>query len=408
MKSSNWKNGVRAKLTDRQLEKVSRLALARTEAISRNPMRWVPNDQIVALDPEALEQSGFRRFLRTEDLPFDLRDLNAEALESAEIASRIKKGKPRPKSHGVMPSANVFEHTVAAYMKGASPASREGAIKLLELNAQFGSAQKATTYKTGFRLIVEPFHIGFWSEVDFGFLQKIGKDNGLGYWVSRGNGRNPPQCVGITAHPRFTKIAGPFEITAVAEVQGIPNLRPALVVILEDQWSGLIIRAVAVHLKSMMGGAEVTAPVRFQQCEAIAAWLGPNAALEAPPIKNLQVRPIFKNKLFGRAVLDHAIVSAVMPLCPMPDDFRALPIEERIPHAVTAIGGDLNFKHGMGLTDNLPLIEAGYVDIDPDDTTATQEKGGRLDAIYESTPKRQSGCDADVEDESGEVEPQDE
>src|SRR5579883_2061441 len=168
MKSSNWKNGVRAKLTDRQLEKVSRLALARTEAISRNPMRWVPNDQIVALDPEALEQSGFRRFLRTEDLPFVLRDLNAEALESAEIASRIKKGKPRPKSHGVMPSANVFEHTVAAYMKGASPASREGAIKLLELNAQFGSAQKATTYKTGFRLIVEPFHIGFWSEVDFG------------------------------------------------------------------------------------------------------------------------------------------------------------------------------------------------------------------------------------------------
>jgi hypothetical protein len=395
-------------LTPAQLRKIIALENAYTAEVKANPMVWLPNKDIVTLDQSVAPDFGFSGFVRHSDLgDIDFSQLSVDELESFTKRSRRSakggKGKGKGGSGGGgqqgAPSAAVAEQVVGSYFKGMQPAANTGNLLLGEQNALFGSKQKAITYRDAWRHIVEPHHIMFWSEVSAEFLQEIGQAYGHGYWCSKANTRD--QAVGITAHPRLKKIAGPFSYDRVASVQGIPDLRPAFVVIFEDLWSGVIIKAVVNHLKSMRGGPKLTSPVRYQQCVEIVKAHGVSTSGVKPALKNQQTRNIWRNKVFGRGFTDHGTTTVTMPLCILPDAERKLDLQERIKRGITVMAGDWNCLLGQ-VTDVDPLIQAGYLLIDPTGNVPTHSMGSRLDGFFAEKGNFEA-CDADVADGPDEV-----
>ena len=74
-------------------------------------------------------------------------------------------------------------------------------------------------------------------------------------------------------HPRL-KVLNQISYDEVANVQGVPDLRPAFRLDLEDTVTGDKFAVVVVHLKSMRGGPQVSGKVRYQQCAIMATKLG--------------------------------------------------------------------------------------------------------------------------------------
>jgi len=201
-------------------------------------------------------------------------------------------------------------------------ATHSGNLVLGELNFEFLNGHKAKHFAQAYGIIVSRFHLIFGAELDFTGMQTLGKANGYGYFVSTANSRN--QAVGFLVHPRL-KVLQKIEYTSVSNVQGIPNLRPAYALELQDITSGYEFWAVVVHLKSMRGGPKATAPVRHQQCQKLVQ------ALQGK-------KPVI-------------------------------------------IGGDFNaFLNNT--TDTQPLTQAGYKLLNPGDSTSTQSMGGRLDGFF--------------------------
>lgn len=203
-------------------------------------------------------------------------------------------------------------------------AGNDGPLVIGEQNAEFGNASKASYYAAAYTEIVTRHHLLFWEEVDFNFLQTVAKANNLKFWCSKQNSRG--QAVGFLWNERL-KMVSYDEWHEVANVQGVPDLRPALVLTFRDTTTGFVFTAIVVHLKSMRGGPVVTAPIRYQQCQILA------------------------NKIQANGLTN------------------------------VILGGDWNFFVNTG-TDAQPLTSIGAKLVYPGDTTSTQAMGGRLDAFY--------------------------
>jgi hypothetical protein len=394
---------INTKLSPAELKRIIARDEEYTAEVKANPMIWLPDHEIISLAPEDAANYGFSGVVRPQDLEVDISEMDVFQLENfTQRARGGKKSSQKRKSSGPqnLPSAQIVTQVVETYFEGVEPAGNEGNLILGEQNALFGSAQKAITYQDAWSIIVGGNHLMFWSEISEEFLKEIARKNGLNYWASRANSRD--QAVGITAHPRLKLVAGPFSYDNVASVQGIPNLRPALVCVFEDTWSGLIIKAVANHLKSMRGGPAATAKVRYQQCVEIVNAHGKASPDGVKPVlKNQQIRSIWKNKVFSRGFTDHSCLSITMLLCKLAEAERARPMAERIRRGVTVMAGDWNTA--VGQTHDLdPLEEAGYLIFNRADTTGTHSMGTRLDAFLSEEAKDPS-CDANVPDAPGEV-----
>lgn len=220
-------------------------------------------------------------------------------------------------------SPQVVLAEVQKAFAGVSAVGHNGPLVFGEFNAEFGNASKANFYATSYAEIVKRHHLLFCEEVDFNFLQTVGKANSYGYFCCKANSRG--QAVGFLVHPRLRVIGQPTEYSQVANVQGIPDLRPAYRLDLEDKTTGYKFSVVVVHLKSMRGGPKVTAPVRYQQCQIIAQVLGSSKEI--------------------------------------------------------ILAGDFNtFLNNT--TDTQPLTQAGFKLVFPGDNTSTQSMGGRLDGFF--------------------------
>ena len=155
-----------------------------------------------------------------------------------------------------------------------------------------------------------------------------------------------------------------LQVHCVASVGGVPDLRPAFCLDLQDTVSGVKFTAVVVHMKSMRGGEAQTGPIRYKQFDLLVKGLGTDAEVvvlgdmncklpgtaDIKPLLNAgykllnpkstaatqsmgsridgffflalpgtlgkyAVRAIFENKVFGRGFSDHGILSAEMRLC---------------------------------------------------------------------------------------------
>jgi hypothetical protein len=152
-------------------------------------------------------------------------------------------------------------------------------------------------------------------------LGQVAKDNGYHFEISRDNSRG--QAVGFLVNNRL-KVLGTQSYEEVANVHNIPDLRPAFRIDLQDTSTGERFSAVAVHLKSMRGGPEQTAPVRTEQAAKLATALGPK----------------FSGVIAG--------------------DWNTF----------------LDKSHELD-----PLVKAGFKILNPGDHSSTQAMGGRLDGF---------------------------
>jgi hypothetical protein len=398
--NNNWspESSVPPQLSESDIQQIIAADEAYQQELEQNPLIWLPEDQIISLPGEALQHTRWNSVVRPADLKFDIGSLSLEELESDLGVLRAKRGSKKQKSKKTkqsssnqggarLPSGEVFSQVIAQYTNGMTPAANTGDLKFATQNALFGDRQKAITYADGFRQLIEPHHLIFWTEVNADFLKELGQRFGYGYWTSVANNRN--QAVGLMAHPRLQKIGGPYSYDSVATVQGIPNLRPAYRVDFKDIWSGMIIKAIVIHLKSMRGGPEATAGVRYQQCVALVGEIGDTTEGVKPAMVDSVNLNFYKNQIFGSSVLDHGMVSITVPVCILSDEERELPADERLRRGFTVIGGDWNTILNVS-NDTQPLIDAGYGLVNPDDPNPTQRHGSRLDGWHAESP---SGCE---------------
>lgn len=239
-------------------------------------------------------------------------------LESiGDLIDALKDRKPRP-----LPDAKVVASEVREAVKHMPQAGPKGDLILGEWNMEFLDASKAKYFAETYKEVVPRHHMLFVIEADKGGLAQIARDNAYKFEISEANSRG--QAVGFLINDRL-KVNGTKSYAEVANVKGIPDLRPAFRVDFTDSASGKDASAVVVHLKSMRGGPEQTAPVRAAQAAILANVLGPN----------------FKG----------------------------------------VVGGDFNtFLDRTKEMD--PLVKAGFKLLNPNDANSTQAMGGRLDGFY--------------------------
>lgn len=286
--------------TGRGLTDIARLSRAYSEWMKENKAQYPTPEEFAKLTPEQIAQKGFLH----------------PQLSDAEIFDLFEASKRRP-----LPNPKVVAAEVAKAVADMPMAEKNGNLIFGEWNMEFLSADKAKFFKDTYKQIVPRHHLLFVEEADAGGLSQIAKDNGYHYAISPANSRG--QAVGFLVNPRF-KVLGTDIYNSVAEVQNIPDLRPAFRVNLQDSATGQELSAVVVHLKSMRGGPAATAAVRYQQAVNLAAALEPG--------------------------------------------FKGI------------IAGDWNTF--LGKTRDLdPLYKAGFKLLSPQDGTSTQVMGGRLDGF---------------------------
>ncbi len=261
-----------------------------------------------------------------------------------------------------LPNPVTIEKEVARMMANMQPVDMTGNLIFGEGNWEFGDVTKAKFFAGSYKLIFERHHLMFNSEVDDGFLQSIA-NNLPGYKAYTSVENNRHQAVGFVVHPRLKVLGSPISYDKVANVQGVPDLRPAFRLDLEDTATGEQFAAVVVHLKSMRGGPAVSGKVRVQQCAIIVKELGPkfsgviagdwNTFIDRPqdlqpllnagykiiypndtqgthamgsrldafvklnfgPIGNLSVRQFYANPAITRAFTDHALNTVRKRVC---------------------------------------------------------------------------------------------
>ena len=293
-------DGAADKVTPAGTTDLHALSKAYSEWVRDNKPTYPTTEEFARLTPDEIVQRGF---------------YHPEASNLEQITA-FKEGKPRP-----LPDAKVVASEVQKSVAGMPMAEAKGDLILGEWNMEFLTGDKAEYFTDTYKHIIPRHHLMFVEEANADGLAKIAKDNGYNFEVSRDNSRG--QAVGFLVHPRL-KVLGTSTYEEIANVDNIPDLRPAFRVDLQDTATGEKFSAVTVHLKSMRGGPEATAPVRTEQAQRLANVLG--------------------------------------------TDFSGI------------VAGDWNtFLDKSHELD--PLIKAGFKVLNPTDGTSTQSMGGRLDGF---------------------------
>jgi hypothetical protein len=209
---------------------------------------------------------------------------------------------------------------------GLKPVGMTGKLVHGAQNFEMLTLAKAKWFMDSYKEYIPLAHSWACVEIGKDGLEEVGRQTGYTAICSADNSRGN-QAVGVLLHPRL-KVLKSYTIDEVANVQGVNDLRPVLVVEVEDTSADAdpndkVYSIAVVHLKSMRGGVQTTAAVRYQQCQIIA------------------------NKLTGKVI----------------------------------IGGDWNMIL-PNVTDYAPLKQAGYLLVDPGDTRNTHIMGSRLDAFF--------------------------
>ncbi len=258
------------------------------------------------------------------------------------IQNRAKKGGKGGKGGGGKPKLPNPKDVLAEVQKtfvNMPYAGLLGNLAVGEFNGEFLDQAKAKYFRDAYVEMFSHFHVVFLEEVDPKGVHQIAADltaSGTPYtgYCSVANTRN--QAVGFLVHSRFKVIGKPIEYAQMASVQGIPDLRPAFRLDLEDTTTGEQFSVVVLHLKSMRGGPQVTAAVRYKQLDILQNVLGPN--------------------------------------------FKGI------------VGGDMNFiLDDPKLKDGDPLKNNGYTLFMANDHTATQSMGSRIDGWFMKGMTRKVG-----------------
>lgn len=304
-----------------EVKRLTRLSKAYTKKVNAERIVWPDPDQV----------------------DFDGNDIEIDFKPEGFISNKlgvVMRARPKNKKGGgggkpKLPNPQVVLQEVQASFNGFPTAGATGSLAIAEFNGEFLDAGKAKYFKDVYTEIFSHFHVIFLEEVDCGGVSAIqGFMPGYTGYCSTANTRN--QAVAFLVHDRLKVIGKPIEHTAVANVQGIPDLRPAYELKLEDTHTGDKFSVIVVHLKSMRGGPQATAAVRYKQLDILQQALG--------------------SKWVG------------------------------------IIGGDFNYKlDDTSLKDGDPLKNNGYTLFMAGDSTATQSMGSRIDGFFHKGLSKQLG-----------------
>ena len=340
-KSIKGNSVVREQVPEGWLKRIIEADEAHTNEVMSSRVEYPDPEDYVDLDAPALEKLGF-----TEKVDFDPEEIemlygrgssrkrrNRDRRNQRSKKSDRSKGKSSGGGGGQgsrkLPNPKAVAAEVQAIMGNIKPVDKSGNLVLSSWNMEFLDASKAKFFLETYEIIVPQSHLIACSEITQAGLDVIANAIGYKAYASVENNRN--QAVGFLVHPRLRVKGSPISYDDVGTVQGIPNLRPAFRLDLEDTATGEEFAAVVVHLKSIRGGPKVTAPVRRQQCRKIA------------------------DNLMGTKV-------------------------------AIFIGGDWNTFLDSS-TDTDPLEDEGFTLVNPNDKTATHAMGSRLDGFF----KRDTG-----------------
>lgn len=303
---------------------------AKLIAASLEHTRRTNEDRFEWPDPDTLtfEDDGFSQeeFAATysDQLGFDRRSRRGRRNRGRQRQQpRNKGGKGKGGSGGgsgggnqKLPNPSTVETEVRTSLSKLAKASAKGVLQFFEFNGLFLDLSKYKYFKGAYQAMTEYAHTIFLSEVEPAAIQQWATDVGFTAVTSQANTRN--QAVALLIHPRL-KVLKTYTIDEIANVQGVPDLRPALCADVEDTATGEKFTLVVVHLKSMRGGPAVTAKVRYRQCELLAQKLGNsfvgyiagdwNLILDDPkvtdadPLKNAKFYLVYPN--------DHAATHAM-------------------------------------------------------------------------------------------------
>jgi hypothetical protein len=175
-----------------------------------------------------------------------------------------------------LPDWRLVERALIDIMLGYRLAAEdEGNLIFGEFNLQFGDDRKARWFLGAYKQIFWRHHVLALEEVQPQAIDTICKATGYAGFCTKPNSRGQAVAV-IFNDDRLELLGEPLEVTEITGVQGIPELRPAMVLQLRDKVTGKEFGFGAVHLKSMLGGEDETAPVRAEQIEKLLAKLGPD------------------------------------------------------------------------------------------------------------------------------------
>ncbi len=325
-----------------QLEQIIAKSKAYTSLVLRNKIIYPHPSELSSLSDIELSRQGF-----------------ISVANFLKVSAKRKRGGNHPRP---LPDANTVATEVTRSMANMPMATNSGNLVLGEWNMEFLDSSKAKYFSKTYAQIVPRHHLLFCEEVDSNGLDTLAQAFGYTSYCSVANTRG--QAVGFLVHPRLKVIGQPKSYDNLANVQGIPDLRPAFRLDLEDTVTGVKFSAVVVHLKSMRGGPSVTSKVRYQQMQYLASDLGSNFSgiisgdfntfldntNDTSPLVNLgfklvnptdhtttqsmggrldgffhlgltsalgryQVRPFFKNPLITRGLSDHGLLTIEMRLC---------------------------------------------------------------------------------------------
>lgn len=327
-------------LTKRQVERLNAANKVYVEKLQRERPVYPdqPYDQFLqslATDTSVLSRLGWQQHNLFEQADrFPIEDFRYEG-----AYRRGRKGKAGNRGRGdrnkdakVLLNPELVRRLVEQKIlqSGLKPVGNTGVVKRAVWNFEFLTEGKANWFLESYALIIPLAHIWSCCEVGKEGIEAIARRTGYQVYTSSDNSRGN-QAVSLLIHPRF-KILNNWIVQEVANVQGIHDLRPLLGVDLKDtsepdeEWAKSW--AAVHHAKSMRGGVQTTASIRWQQNRIIANFT--------------------RGK--GRG----------------------------------AVGGDFNTIIGTpaGESDIRPLLDAGFELVDPQDTRATQVQGSRLDALF--------------------------
>lgn len=255
---------------------------------------------------------------------------DVEALiKSFRKGKKLRRGR---RSGGLLIDPELVHSVVSRLVaeSGLQPAGMTGPVKRAGQNFEMLTSEKASWFSKSYRQIIPLAHIWMCTEVSREGLERIAQETGYQFFCSQENSRG--QGVGALIHKRF-KVVRWYTIDEVANVRGVADLRPVLVVLLEDTSPDCppeqkTIWCAVHHAKSMRGGVERSGAICYRQNEIIVEHLG-------------HMGP-------------------------------------------GAIGGDFNVLPGTPVGDKVisVLTDGGFVFVDADDRRPTHSMGGRLDLLF--------------------------
>jgi hypothetical protein len=136
-------------------------------------------------------------------------------------------------------------------------------IPIIWLNCELLDAMKSGTLEKVFANIMARAGVMAMAEANEAGVKPVAEECGYDFFAAKSN-RRGQGCV-IAWQPDTWGLVTSFEHQETTGVSGVPELRESAEVVLRHKPSGFVLRFLASHFKSLRGGWELTADVRFEQ-----------------------------------------------------------------------------------------------------------------------------------------------